>query len=52
MLFTGSATANKQGRHSQIEDEEKFKLFVKKNKDKTQTQMAELWGDGITQHAY
>ncbi len=43
------AIANKQGRHSKIGDEEKFKLFIKKNKDKTQTRMAELWGNSITQ---
>ncbi len=43
------AIANKQGRHSKIEDEEKFKLFVKENYDKTQTRMAEIWGDNITQ---
>ncbi len=41
--------ANKQERHSIIEDEEKFQLFVKKNKDKTQTRMAELWRHNITQ---
>lgn len=43
------AIANKQGRYSKIEDEEKFKSFVKENKDKTQTKMAELWGNNITQ---
>ena len=43
------AIANKQGRQSKIEDKEKFKLFVKENKDKTQTRMAELWGNNITQ---
>ena len=43
------AIANKQGRHSKIKEEEKFKLFVKENKDKTQTKMAELWGENITQ---
>ena len=43
------AIANQQGRHSKIENQEKFKLFVKENKDKTQTKMAELWGEDITQ---
>ncbi|MDJ0555198.1 MAG: IS630 transposase-related protein [Microcoleaceae cyanobacterium MO_207.B10] len=40
---------NKQGRHSKIEYEEKFKSFVKENQDKTQTKMAELSGNNITQ---
>ncbi len=44
-----SETANKQGRHSKIEDKEKFRVFIKENKDKTQKRMAELWGNNITQ---
>jgi transposase len=44
-----AAIANKQGRHSKIKDEEKFKLFVKENQDKTQTKMAEVWGNNISQ---
>ena len=44
-----TAIANKQGRHSKIQDKEKFKLFIKENNGKTQTQMAELWGENITQ---
>lgn len=43
------AVANKQGRHSKIKDQEKFKVFVKENNGKTQTIMAELWGQNITQ---
>ena len=43
------AIANKQGRHSKIKDQEKFKVFVKENNGKTQTIMAELWGQNITQ---
>lgn len=43
------AIANKQGRHSKIEDEEKFRVFIKENKDKTQTRIAELWKNNITQ---
>ncbi len=43
------AIANKQGRHSKIENEEEFKLFVQENKDKTQTRLAKLWGNNITQ---
>ena len=44
-----AAIANKQGRHSKIEDTEKFRVFIKENKDKTQTSMAKLWGNNITQ---
>jgi transposase len=43
------AIANQQGRHSKIKDREKFRVFIKENKDKTQTKMAELWGNNITQ---
>ena len=32
-----------------IQDLEKFKQFVKQHKDKTQQQMADLWGDNLTQ---
>jgi transposase len=44
-----AAIANKQGRHSKIKDEEKFKVFVQENKGKTQIKMAELWEENITQ---
>jgi transposase len=43
------AITNKQGRQSKIKDEEKFKMFVKENQDKTQTKMAKIWGNNITQ---
>lgn len=43
------AIADKQGRHSKIKDEEKFKLFIRENDGKTQIKMAELWGNNITQ---
>ncbi len=43
------AIANKQGRYSKIENGEKFKLFVQENKEKTQTRLAQLWGNNITQ---
>jgi transposase len=33
------------GRPQKIKEEKKFREFVKENKDKTQEQMAELWGD-------
>ena len=38
------AIADKQGRHSKIKDEEKFKVFVKENNGKTQTIMALVMG--------
>jgi len=38
-----------KGRKPKIQDLEKFKEFVKSNSDKTQKQMAELLGNGITQ---
>lgn len=44
-----AAITNKQGRYSKIRDEEKFKLFIKENNGKTQTKIAELWGENITQ---
>jgi transposase len=44
-----AAITNKQGRHSKIQDKEKFKLFIKENNGKTQTKIAELWGENITQ---
>lgn len=32
-----------------IKDEEKFREFIKKNQDKTQSQLAQLWGENVTQ---
>ncbi len=32
-----------------IQDLERFKQFVKQHKDKTQQQMADLWGENLTQ---
>ena len=37
------------GRSQKIKDQEKFREFVKENNDKTQQQMAELWGENVTQ---
>lgn len=37
------------GRPQKIKDEEKFREFIRENDGKTQTKMAELWGDNITQ---
>ncbi len=36
-------------RKLKIKDLAKFRLFVEKNKEKTQTQMAQLWGENLTQ---
>lgn len=37
------------GTKPKIQDLEKFREFVKEHDDKTQQQMADLWGDKITQ---
>ena len=37
------------GTRPKIQELEKFREFVKKNSDKTQKQMAQLWGDEATQ---
>ena len=37
------------GRPHKITNEEKFREFIQENDDKTQKQMAELWGDNVTQ---
>lgn len=39
----------KKGATPKIKDEEKFREFVKENQDKTQEQLAEIWGDNVTQ---
>jgi len=39
----------KKGAIPKIKDEERFREFVKENQDKTQGQMAKLWGDNVTQ---
>lgn len=38
-----------KGAASKIKDEEKFREFIRENSDKTQQQIAELWGDNLTQ---
>ncbi len=43
------AIATKPGRPQKIQNEEKFKKFVRENDDKTQGKMAELWGSNLTQ---
>jgi transposase len=48
---TGSyeAIANNYRPTRKIQDEAKFRNFLQENEDKTQEQMAELWGDNVTQ---
>ncbi|VXD15233.1 conserved hypothetical protein [Planktothrix serta PCC 8927] len=49
---TGDYQASRQvgvGTQPKIQELEKFKEFVKKNSDKTQKQMAQLWGCEATQ---
>jgi transposase len=44
------AIANRPTRENRkIQDWERFKGFVKQHKDKTQQQMADLWGENLTQ---
>ncbi len=45
-----SAIANRPPRENRkIQDLERFKQFVKQHQDKTQQQMADLWGENLTQ---
>ncbi len=46
--YQAIANSNK-GRKTKITDEDKFRKFVRENSDKTQKQMAELWGENLTQ---
>jgi len=39
----------KKGATPKIKDEEKFRDFMKKNQDKTQAKIAEIWGENLTQ---
>ena len=44
------AYANRPARENRkIPDLERFKQFVQQNQDKTQQQMADLWGENLTQ---
>jgi transposase len=44
------ASANRPTRENRkIQNLERFKQFVKQHKDKTQQQMAHLWGENLTQ---
>lgn len=49
---TGDYQANPPvgvGTKPKIQELEKFREFVKEHKDKTQQQMADLWGNNVTQ---
>lgn len=44
------ASANSaKGRKPKIQDPEKFREFVREHSDKTQKQIAQLWGEELTQ---
>lgn len=42
-------TNYQQGNRHKITDWERFREFAREHGDKTQAEMASLWGDGITQ---
>ena len=42
-------TNYQQGARHKITDWERFRSFAHQNHNKTQAQMAQLWGDGVTQ---
>ena len=49
---TGSCQADQKfakGRKPKIQNEEKFREFVREHSDKTQKQMAQLWGENLSQ---
>jgi transposase len=39
----------RRGRKLKIQDPEKFREFVRENREKTQREMAQLWGEELTQ---
>ena len=44
-----ASTNYQKGRVPKIREPEKFQQFVREHQDKTQKQMAHLWGDNVTQ---
>jgi transposase len=38
-----------KGNNAKIKDWEKLRLFIEENNDKTQKEMAKLWGENVTQ---
>ena len=42
-------TASRKGPIPKIYDEERFRKFIKEHADKSQQEMARLWGEGVTQ---
>ncbi len=45
-------TNYQQGGRPKIIDWNRFRAFVEQHGGKTQAQMAQLWGDNVTQHAH
>jgi transposase len=45
-----AVTGYQRGHGHKITDWQRFREFVKRHGDKTQTEMARLWGDSVTQH--
>lgn len=45
-------THYQQGNRHKISDWQRFREFAQKHGDKTQAQMASLWGDNVTQHSH
>lgn len=44
-----ATTIGRKGPNPKIDDEEKFRAFIKEYGDKSQKEMAILWGEGVTQ---
>ena len=44
-----ACTHSAKGTKPKISDLDKFREFIKENSDKTQKQMAEIWGSNVTQ---
>jgi transposase len=42
-------TKGRKGRKPKIQDSEKFREFVREHSDKTQKEIAQLWGEELTQ---
>lgn len=44
-----ASTNRSKGRPPKIKDESKFEQFIQENQDKTQQELAQLWGENLTQ---
>lgn len=47
--FRAKQTGKSKGKFQKIQDLDKFREFVRQNGERTQKQLAELWGDNLTQ---